>query len=68
MLFIFIILGEALLDEDEFDEDDEEEESEDDAEEDYDEDDGSTNKDPEYNPQQDKLLNKPVNPADCKQQ
>lgn len=63
-----MLLGEALLDENDFDEDDEEEESEnEDDDDDEDEDEGSAN-DPEYNPRQDKLLNKQVNPPECKQQ
>lgn len=69
--FIIIYIGEALLDENDFDEDDEEEESENDEDEDDDDDEEDGNsaiKDPEYNPRQDKLLNKPVNPDDCKQQ
>jgi nucleosome assembly protein 1-like 1 len=65
---VLYFTGEALLDENDFDEDDEEEESEnDDEDEDEDEDEG-TNNDPEYNPRQDKLINKQVNPAECKQQ
>jgi len=63
------MIGEALLEENDYDEDDEEEESEndDDDDDEDDEDEGTTN-DPEYNPRQDKLLNKQVNPAECKQQ
>ena len=65
---VLYFTGEALLDENDFDEDDEEEESEnDDEDEDEDEEEGTIN-DPEYNPRQDKLLNKQVNPAECKQQ
>lgn len=57
------------MDENDFDEDDEEEESENDEDDDDDddEDEGNVN-DPEYNPRQDKLINKQVNPAECKQQ
>jgi len=62
------MIGEALLEENDFDEDDEEEESENDDDEDDDDEDEGTVNDPEYNPRQDKLLNKPVNPAECKQQ
>lgn len=65
---VLYFTGEALLDENDFDEDEEEEESENDDEEDDEEEDEGTIKDPEYNPRQDKLLNKPVNPTDCKQQ
>lgn len=63
-----ILLGEALLDENDFDEDDEEEESENDDDDDEDDDDDAAH-DPEYNPRQEKLLNKQaLNPAECKQQ
>lgn len=65
---LFLLLGEALLEENDFDDDDEEEESDnDDDDEDDDDDEGNVN-DPEYNPRQDKLLSKQVNPAECKQQ
>ncbi|KAL5239790.1 hypothetical protein ACI65C_007200 [Semiaphis heraclei] len=61
--------GEALLEENDYDEDDEEEESENDDDDDDDDEDEGTGNDPEYNPRQDKLLNKQqVNPAECKQQ
>jgi len=62
------ISGEALLEENEYDEDDEEEESENDDDDDDDDEDEGTVNDPEYNPRQDKLLNKQVKPAECKQQ
>lgn len=63
-----LLLGEALLEENDFDDEDEEEESDnDDDDEDDDDDEGNVN-DPEYNPRQDKLLNKQVHPNECKQQ
>lgn len=53
-----------MLEENEFD--DEESDNDDDNEDD-DDDEANVN-DPEYNPLQDKLLSKQVNPAECKQQ
>lgn len=66
-IYYIVWLGEALLDENDFDDEDDEEDSDNDEESDEDEDEGTGN-DPEYNPRQDKLLNKQVNPAECKQQ
>lgn len=57
-----------MLDESVFDEDEEEESENDEDDDDDDDEEGGTGNDPEYNPKQDKLLNKPVNPAECKQQ
>lgn len=55
------------MEENDFDDEDEEESDNDDDDEDDDDDEGNVN-DPEYNPRQDKLMSKQVNPSECKQQ